>query len=1102
MAIYQSPGVYVEEVELGPKPIEGVATNRAGFVGVTERGPENVPILITSYPQFASVFGGYLDSLANPGVWYLPHGVEGFFQNQGLIAYVVRVAAGGATTASLPLMDRGTPTGYASSLVVRVQPGDGYLVVEDTTGLAAGSWLVLDDGVPAEYVKLDPAPAPVFANRVRSLRTPTYAGYGLGTAVTELPAIATATGTAAFSTTLGTDVAPGANRIQLAARPSGGSTDLVPGEILRLQGAAPYADEYVVVDQVPADPTETGITVRQRLAIPHAAGDAVDRMNEGAAGTATNLSEALAQGSSILVVDAAVTAGHVVRLGTAADPAHAYHVVGQVRAVTLAMPAGQAHAAEELVTHWTFAATGTPTTLSGDAVAGDTTIHVASRAGLAIGGWTQIGAGGTAEMARIADLPVALTDAVTLQQPLRLDQSSGSNVAPQTATQAHQTTLLQDVPPGSRILLLADDDAEFSAGAFVTVGPPGATEPEYGPLDRVLSPALLHLDVAVTAGTTQGHAPDAEVALRTPLLTLHALDRGGWGNQLRVTVQDEEPALVLTASPAGAIAGNPVPLASTSGIERGSLLEILDWSSRLAAPAPPGRQVIQLTSRTGLTPGDMLRLGRAVPEVITVAALPGTGTEVQLAEPLRRPHGVREWADRMDTSGLPKMGKVDRLQGTNQVVFQGGGLTFAVAPGATVRSREFRLNIDWVKERPGGRLQVVESERHRNLSLDDRHSHYVGAVVGSVTSPPRIWDRRPDGGSDLVRVEDGATSDQSEAELRLGPDLLFELSPSGALLPVPRWLSGGDDQNGTVAAADYIGTDDLDPTLRTGLFCLKSYEDISLVAIPGRTDVPVQIALIDHCELMRYRVAFLDSVPGDQPTGALIPDVIAQRQQFDTKRAALYYPWLRIDNPFAGRPLQPAEISIPPSGSLMGICARIDVTRGVHKAPANEVVFGINEFQRAVTKAEQDVLNPEPMNVNVLRDFRLQERGLRVYGARVLTSDEEWKYLSVRRLFNYIELSLEQGTQAFVFEPNDENLWAHIRASIGDFLSEVWRSGGLMGDTAEQAYFVKCDEATNPAPERENGRLHVIVGVAPVFPAEFVIIQIGQWQGGSSVQEG
>jgi uncharacterized protein len=211
---------------------------------------------------------------------------------------------------------------------------------------------------------------------------------------------------------------------------------------------------------------------------------------------------------------------------------------------------------------------------------------------------------------------------------------------------------------------------------------------------------------------------------------------------------------------------------------------------------------------------------------------------------------------------------------------------------------------------------------------------------------------------------------------------------------------------------------------------------------------------------------------------------------------------LRIDNPFAGPPLQPAELSIPPSGSVMGICARTDVTRGVHKAPANEVVFGINEFQRAITKSEQDVLNPEPMNVNVLRDFRLQERGLRVYGARVITNDQEWKYLNVRRLFNFIEQTLEQGTQWVVFEPNDENLWAHVRATIGDFLTSVWRSGGLMGAKPEEAYFVKCDEGNNPPQERENGRLHITVGIAPVFPAEFVIIQIGQWQGGSSVQEG
>jgi hypothetical protein len=877
----------------------------------------------------------------------------------------------------------------------------------------------------------------------------------------------------------------------------------VSGDVLRLADTGPHPVEYAVVDQVPADVNNTNIVLRHHLALPHAAGTpgtTVERITEGPPGTSTNLSQAAAQGANVLVVDAALPQGAVVRIG---DPADAYHVVGQLQAVTLASPALQAHADEEVVTLVSFLApSGTPTALTQAAVAGDVTVRLANRAGLAEDGWIQVGTGGgTPEFVRIAGLPTAPADAVSLWQPLRFDHAIKEVVTAQTvdATTTHRTTLLQDVPAGGRVLLLANDTA-FGVGALVTVGPPGAAEPEYGQLDRVLQPALLHLDPNVTPGTAQGHAPDAELALRTPLLTLEALDNGAWANGLQVTVQDEEPGLVQTTSP-GAVAMSAVPLASTSGVERGSLLEILDWSSRLSAAAPAGRQVIDVQDGSGLASGDILRLGRVVPEFATVAG-PVAGNQVPLAQPLRRPHGTREWVDRMTGTGLPLMGKVDHLQGSNQVVLDGGGLSVPVPPGATVRSREFRLTIQWVKNLPGGRQRVVESETYRNLSLDDRHSQYICAVIGSVDGPIRASDRRPQGRSNLVRVQDTATPDQTESEMRLGPDSAVEVRPGGGLQPVPRWLSGGSDRNDLVTSADYIGTDADDAVDRTGIFCLKSIEDVSMVAVPGMSDPDVQNALIDHCEQMRYRVAFLDSVPGDQPTGALIADVTAQRQQFDTKRAAIYFPWVRIDNPFAGPPLQPAQLAAPPSGSVMGICARTDVTRGVHKAPANEVVFGINELQRAVTTAEQGLLNNEPMNVNVLRDFRLQERGLRVYGNRVITSDPAWKYLNVRRLFNFIEQSLEQGTEWVVFEPNDENLWAHIRATIDDFLASVWRSGGLVGDTAEQAYFVKCDAGNNPVQERENGRLHVTIGVSPTYAAEFVVIQISQWQGGTSVQEG
>jgi phage tail sheath protein FI len=165
----------------------------------------------------------------------------------------------------------------------------------------------------------------------------------------------------------------------------------------------------------------------------------------------------------------------------------------------------------------------------------------------------------------------------------------------------------------------------------------------------------------------------------------------------------------------------------------------------------------------------------------------------------------------------------------------------------------------------------------------------------------------------------------------------------------------------------------------------------------------------------------------------------------------------------------------------------------VHKAPANEVVRGITGLRRKVNKEEQDILNPYPVNINVIRDFRDNNRGIRVYGGRVITSDPDWKYVNVRRLMIFIEASLERGLQWVVFEPNSDPLWARVRRVVSNFLTTVWRSGALEGTKVEEAFFVKCDRTTMTQTDIDNGRLIVVVGVAPVKPAEFVIVRIGLW---------
>jgi uncharacterized protein len=253
-----------------------------------------------------------------------------------------------------------------------------------------------------------------------------------------------------------------------------------------------------------------------------------------------------------------------------------------------------------------------------------------------------------------------------------------------------------------------------------------------------------------------------------------------------------------------------------------------------------------------------------------------------------------------------------------------------------------------------------------------------------------------------------------------------------------------------------------------------------MVAVPGVTAETVQGQLIAHCELLKYRMAVLDAPANAEDVTALQ----AHRNNYDSKYAAYYAPWLRALNLSTGR-----IESFPPSAYAMGIYARSDNTIGVHKAPANEVVRNVVDVALPFTAAEQDVLNP--VGINLIRD--LTPRGIRVWGARTISSDQEWKYVNFRRLFIYLEHSIDLGTQWVVFEPNSESLWQRVVETITPFLIGVWKSGALMGTTPEDAFFVTCDRTTMTQDDIDNGRLVCEIGVAPVAPAEFVIFRIGQF---------
>jgi phage tail sheath protein FI len=287
-----------------------------------------------------------------------------------------------------------------------------------------------------------------------------------------------------------------------------------------------------------------------------------------------------------------------------------------------------------------------------------------------------------------------------------------------------------------------------------------------------------------------------------------------------------------------------------------------------------------------------------------------------------------------------------------------------------------------------------------------------------------------------------------------------------------------------------------DPQRKTGLAALKDIPDVSIVAIPGHTvwapgtqeadavtnSLAVANSMISHAEEMRYRIAVLDSREGMNLTA-----IRAYKAQIDSLRAALYYPFVRILDPVSPPDL-PREINLPPSGFVAGIYARNDVENGVHKAPANEVVRGALGFEVLINKGQQDILNPE--SINVLR--YLEGRGYRVWGARTTSSDPEWKYVNVRRYFLYLERSIDRGTQWVVFQNNGDTLWANVRRTVEDFLFSEWKSGHLFGTKPEEAYFVRCDRTTMTQNDFDNGRLVCLIGVAPLRPAEFVIFRIGQ----------
>jgi phage tail sheath protein FI len=403
------------------------------------------------------------------------------------------------------------------------------------------------------------------------------------------------------------------------------------------------------------------------------------------------------------------------------------------------------------------------------------------------------------------------------------------------------------------------------------------------------------------------------------------------------------------------------------------------------------------------------------------------------------------------------------------------------APGSVAQKITLSVTVSDARGNPLGSYAALSTHPDSATFIGRvlRHQDPAAGIEPPVDRSARIH---------FVQADPGSTRDSRYA---YAVSLLSALTDAANQTQT---LAGGSD--GELATdAGFSGSGEGDDA--TGLNALAEVEDIAIVAAPGGSahsdpDVRMAInnALISHCELMRYRFAILAG-----PRNAGTTEIREVRAQHDSKYAALYHPWLVVRNPNLAVGPGRDTLQLPAEGAMAGIYARSDIERGVHKAPANEVVRGVLRFSQNVNKGIQDVLNPE--GINCLRFF--EGRGYRVWGARTISSDPEWTYLNVRRLFIFLEHSIDRGTQWAVFEPNNPQLWLKIKLTIENFLYSVWRTGALMGSKPEEGFFVRCDRSTMSQSDLDNGRLVCLIGVAPTKPAEYVIFRIGQWTADASI---
>jgi uncharacterized protein len=565
-----------------------------------------------------------------------------------------------------------------------------------------------------------------------------------------------------------------------------------------------------------------------------------------------------------------------------------------------------------------------------------------------------------------------------------------------------------------------------------------------------------------------------------PLLVVRAREDGILGNNIAVQVTESSRlASALEAAGSGDTSlaffhTDAIPVTSIDTPETRPLLTVTETINRLFFP---GDRVL-LENGGGTTHHGIVQVVLGTNQIRLETPLPAAwvaaSTTVRLDDLIAGQRTFRlVIPDGLRLNHALPVGSVVRIWK------DGAGEEFGVvatSSGDTV-TLERGLSRVYLLDAPPPQLETLEFD----LIVNDTATGRVETFPQLSTHPthPSYWKTV---NSRLITLEEPVT-----------PPAV--IPPDPRPLVTPQNLANGEDDHRATASSELISQ------ARTLLGLLEPIDEISLVAVPGATDQAVQQAVFEHCVKMKDRFAILDSHPVSSGVGieTQLEGVIE-----DSGFAALYYPWILVHSSVTGQSLQgkkKVEMELwPPSGHIAGIYARTDAQRGVHKAPANTPVFGALGVERKMTDEEQGRLNLK--GINVIRVFPGRSQPI-VWGARTTatTTNTNWQYVNIRRLFLFLEESIEEGIRWAIFEPNNLQLWSKLKRSITEFLTRVWRDGALFGETAEDAFYVRIDEALNPPSERALGRLYIEIGLRPSYPAEFIVVRIGIWQGGSEIGE-